>query len=136
MSEITGTLDGPQLEALVELLYLAASADGDFSDDERKLFVHKVFKLTGDRMSNEALEGAFKRIEADVEREGRTARISSVREKLDSDGARHGALLMAIDITMADDVLRTSEREAIADIAEGLGIERDVAADYIARMNR
>lgn len=136
MSEITGTLDGPQLEALVELLYLAASADGDFSDDERKLFVHKVFKLTGDRMSNEALEGTVKRVEAGVEREGRTARISSVREKLDSDGARHGALLMAIDMTMADEVIRTSEREAIADIAEGLGIERDVAADYIARMNR
>lgn len=136
MTEITGTLDGPQLEALVELLYLAASADGDFSDDERKLFVHKVFKLTGDRMSNEALESVVKRVEGDVEREGRTARIAVVRDKLDTDGARHGALLMAIDITMADDVLRTSEREAIADIAEGLGIERDVAADYIARMNK
>lgn len=136
MSEITGTLDGPKFEALVELLYLAASADGDFSEDDRKLFVHKVFKLTGDRMSNEALEDVVKRVEVDVERDGRMTRVASVRERLDSDGARHGALLMAIDITMADDVLRTSEREALAEIAEGLGIEPDVAADYIARMNR
>lgn len=135
MTEITGNLEGPQLEALVELLYLAASADGEFSADERKLFVHKVFKLTGDKLGSEALESTVSRVEADVEREGRGQRISSVRDRLETDGARHAALLMAIDMTMADEVLRTSEREVIADIAEGLGIERDVAADYIARMS-
>lgn len=136
MTDITGTLEGPQLAALIELLYLAASADGDFGADERKLFVHKVFKLTGDRLGSDALETTVARVEADVEREGRTQRITTVRDRLDTEGARHAALLMAIDMTMADEVLRTSEREAIADIAEGLGIERDVAADYIARMNR
>jgi uncharacterized tellurite resistance protein B-like protein len=136
MSDITGTLEGPQLEALIELLYLAASADGDFSDEERNLFVHKVFKLTGNRLASEALEQVVSRVEADVERAGRAARVASVRERLDSPGARHGALLMAIDITMADNVLRTSEREAIAEIAEGLGIEADVAADYVARMTQ
>lgn len=136
MSDITGTLEGPQLEALVELLYLAASADGEFSDEERNLFVHKVFKLTGNRLSTEDLEKVVSRVAADVEREGREKRIKSVGERLESPGARHGALLMAIDITMADNVLRTSEREAIAEIAEGLGIEADVAADYVARMNQ
>lgn len=136
MTEITGTLQGPQLEALVELLYLAASADGDFSADERQLFVHKVFKLTGDRLTSDALESAISRVVADVERDGREQRITSVRDRLENDGARHAALLMAIDMTMADEVLRTSEREMIADMAEGLGIERDVAADYIARMSR
>lgn len=134
-TEVTGALEGPQLEALVELLYLAASSDGEFSDEERKLFVHKVFKLTGERLTGEELEKIVQRGEADLEKEGREKRIASVKERLDSHGARHAALLMAIDMTMADDVLRTSEREAIAEIAEGLGIEADVAADYIARMN-
>ncbi len=136
MSEVTGILDGPQLEALVELLYHAASADGDFSDDERKLFVHKVYKLTGERLTGEALEAIVARVEADLEKDGRMQRFASVRDRLETNGARHAALLMAIDITMADDVLRTSEREVIAEIAEGLGIEAEIAADYIARMNR
>jgi tellurite resistance protein len=135
MSDITGTLEGPQLEALVELLYLAANADGEFNDEERNLFVHKVFKLTGNRLGPEELEKIVARSGANIEREGREQRIKSVRERLDSPGARHGALLMAIDITMADNVLRTSEREVIVEIAEGLGIEADVAADYVARMN-
>jgi len=136
MSDITGSLEGPQLEALVELLYLAASADGDFNEEERNLFVHKVFKLTGNRLAPEALEQIVTRVETALEKQGRADRIKDVRDRLDSPGARHGALLMAIDITMADNVLRTSEREIIAEIAEGLGIEADVAADYVARMNQ
>ena len=136
MSDVTGVLEGPQLEALVELLYLAASADGDFSVEERNLFVHKVRALTGERLTGDALGDIVSRVEGDVARDGRTKRIDTVRDRLDTSGARHAALLMAIDMTMADDVLRTSEREVIAEIAEGLGIEADVAADYIARMNR
>lgn len=136
MTDVTGVLEGPQLEALVELLYLAASADGDFSVEERSLFVHKVRALTGERLTAEALATIVSRVEADVTRDGRVQRVASVRDRLESNGARHAALLMAIDMTMADDVLRTSEREAIAEIAEGLGIEPDIAADYIARMNR
>jgi tellurite resistance protein len=136
MSDITGDLQGAPLDAVVELLYLAASADSEFSAEERDLFVHKVRALAGEQLTSEALAIIVSRIEGDVEREGRTQRIASVRERIESDGARHAALLMAIDMTMADDVLRTSEREVIADIAEGLGIAPDVAADYIARMNR
>jgi uncharacterized tellurite resistance protein B-like protein len=136
MSDVTGVLEGPRLEALVELLYLAASADGEFSDEERHLFVHKVRVLTGERLTAGDLSNIVTRVEADVARDGRTQRITAVRDRLESSGARHAALLMAIDMTMADDVLRTSEREVIAEIAEGLGIEADVAADYIARMNR
>jgi hypothetical protein len=117
-------------------LYLAASADSEFSVEERHLFEHKVRALTGERLTSDALSAIVSRVEGDVEREGRAQRITTVRERLETSGARHAALLMAIDMTMADDVLRTSERELIADIAEGLGIEASVAADYIARMNR
>jgi len=134
MSDVTGVLEGPQLEALVELLYLAASADGDFSVEERNLFVHKVRALTGERLTGEALAGIVSRVEGDVDRDGRTQRITSVRDRLETSGAHHAALLMAIDMTMADDVLRTSEREVIAEIAEALGIEADGAADYNTRI--
>lgn len=97
---------------------------------------NKLFKRTGNRFTAEELDKVISRVEGDMGREGREVRIKNVAGPLDSPGARHGALLMAIDITMADNVLRTSEREAIAEIAEGLGIEADVAADYVARMNQ
>lgn len=136
MSDVSGVLEGPQLEALVELLYLAASADGEFTDDERQLFVDKVRVLTGERLKPRDLSDIISRVEGHVARDGRPQRITTVRDRLETPGARQAALHMAIDMTMADNVLRTSEREVILEIAEGLGIEPDVAADYIARMNR
>lgn len=136
MNDVAAVFEGPKLDALVELLYLAASADGDFSLEERELFVNKVRVLTGERLTAAPLAKIVARVEGDVEREGRTQRIATVRERLETPDARQTALHMAIDITVADNVLRTSEREVIAEIAEGLGIEPDVAADYIARMNR
>ena len=44
-------LSSAKLEALVEMMFLAASADGDFSDVERQHFVQSVESLTDGRLA-------------------------------------------------------------------------------------
>jgi hypothetical protein len=50
------TLGDEKLEALVEVMLLAASADGDFSDIERTHFLNSVESLTDGRIAHARLE--------------------------------------------------------------------------------
>jgi tellurite resistance protein len=43
---------------------------------------------------------------------------------------------MAIQVTAADGILRTSEREFILDLAEALDVDRDEAADLVRDITR
>lgn len=128
-------LSSAKLEALVEMMFLAASADGDFSDVERQHFLQSVESLTDGRLAKPALEGLLDRAKQDLEASGREARLSAVKERLPDPGARKVALSLAIQVTAADGIIRTSERELIMDTAEALEIDRDEAADLVIRLS-
>ena len=128
-------LSNAKLEALVEMMFLAASADGDFSDVERKHFLQSVESLTDGRLAKAALEGLLDRAKTDLEASGREARLSAVKERLPDPGARKVALSLAIQVTAADGIIRTSERELIMDTAEALEIDRDEAANLVIKLS-
>lgn len=128
-------LSNAKLEALVEMMFLAASADGDFSDVERKHFVQSVESLTDGRLAKAALEGLLDRAKTDLEASGREARLAAVKERLPDPGARKVALSLAIQVTAADGIIRTSERELIMDTAEALEIDRDEAANLVIKLS-
>ena len=128
-------LSNAKLEALVEMMFLAASADGDFSDVERKHFVQSVESLTDGRLAKAALEGLLDRAKTDLEASGREARLSAVKERLPDPGARKVALSLAIQVTAADGIIRTSERELIMDTADALEIDRDEAANLVIKLS-
>jgi tellurite resistance protein len=128
-------LSSAKLEALVEMMFLAASADGEFSDVERKHFVQSVESLTDGRLAKAALEGLFERAKADLEAGGREARLSAVKERLPDPGARKVALSLAIQVTAADGIIRTSERELIMATAEALEIDPEEAADLVLKLS-
>jgi tellurite resistance protein len=128
-------LSDAKLEALVEMMFLAASADGDFSDVERQHFVSSVESLTSGRLSKATLEGLLTRAKKDLDTNGRDARLSAVKERLPDAGARKVALSLAIQVTAADGIIRTSERELILETAEALEIDRDEAADLVIRLS-
>jgi tellurite resistance protein len=128
-------LSSAKLEALVEMMFLAASADGDFSDVERQHFLQSVESLTDGRLAKPALEGLLDRAKQDLEASGREARLSAVKERLPDPGARKVALSLAIQVTAADGIIRTSERELIMDTAEALEIDRDEAADLVIKLS-
>ena len=126
-------MDEPRLEALVEVMFLAANADGEFSDDERKHFASSVESLTDGRLGGEPLAKLVARFEADTA--DRAARLAAVRDRLPDAGARKVALSMAIRLMTADGIVRTSERELILEMADSLGIDRDDAADLVKELS-
>lgn len=127
-------LSSAKLDALVEMMFLAASADGEFSDVERKHFLHSVESLTDGRLAGAALEALLARAQADLASSGRQARLLAVKERLPDARARKVALSLAIEVTAADGIIRTSERELILETADALEIDRDEAADLVAKL--
>jgi len=123
------------LEALVELMFLAASADGDFSEVERAYFLTSVESLTDRRLAKPALELLLTKAKADLAASDREQRLSAVKQRLPDAGARKVALSLAIQVTAADGIIRTSERELIMETADALQIDRDVAADLVLKLS-
>jgi len=120
-----------KLEALVEMMFLAASADGEFSDAERKFFLGSIESLTDGRLAGEKLQNLLDRSKRDLDGAGREARIHQVKQRLPDAGARKVALALAIQVTAADGIIRTTERELILETAETLEIDRDEAANMV-----
>jgi tellurite resistance protein len=127
-------LSSAKLDALVEIMFLAASADGEFSDVERKHFMHSVESLTDGRLAGAALEALLARAKSDLDASGREARLKAVKERLPDRGARRVALSLAIEVSAADGIIRTSERELILETADALEIDRDQAADLVKQL--
>lgn len=124
-----------KLEALVEMMFLAASADGEFSEVERRHFLNSVESLTDGRLSLQALEELVERAKKDLDGSGLERRLSSLKERLPDAGARRVALSLAIQVTAADGIIRTSERELILQIADALELDRNLAADLVAKLS-
>jgi tellurite resistance protein len=130
------SLGDTKLEALVEVMFLAASADDDFSDVEREHFVKSVESLTDGRIAHAKLEALVAEATAALAREGREARLANVKTRLPDAAARKVALSLAIQVTAADGIIRTSERELILETAEALEIDRDEAANLVSKLSR
>lgn len=124
-------MDSSRLEAVVELLYLAAAADDEFSDEERAHFKTSVESLTDRKVDD--LDGLVARIGAALAAEGREARLNSVKERLPDLKMREVALQMAIRLMAVDGVVRTAERSLILEAAEVLEIDGDRTADMVSR---
>jgi tellurite resistance protein len=126
-------LEAPKLDAIIEVMFLAAFADGDFGEEERAFFLTSIESLTDRSASRDTLGGLIQDIEARLAAEGRAARLADVRGRLTDPGARKAALGLAIQLTAADGIIRTSERELILEVAEALEIDSDTAADMVAK---
>ncbi len=130
MVSISG-YDDASLEAMVETMFLAAHADGEFSEAERAHFQKSVEALTDDRFSGASLAALLARVESALAASDRAARIASVKARLSAGKPREIALSLAIRLMAADGILRTSERELILEVAESLEIDRGLAADLV-----
>jgi tellurite resistance protein len=126
--------EAPQLEAVVEVMFLAAFADGDFGDEERAHFLTSIESLTDRTVSGETLAHLVSRIQGRATSEGRSARLAAIKDLLPDPGARKAALALAIQLTAADGIIRTSARELVLEAAEALGVPRDDAADLVAKL--
>jgi tellurite resistance protein len=129
-------LGDAKLEALVEVMFLAASADGEFSPVERAHFLKSVESLTDGRLPTARLADLVAEAGEALAREGREARLQSAKGRLPDAGSRRVALSLAIQVTAADGIIRTSERELILEAAQALDIDRDEAASLVSKLSR
>jgi len=125
-----------KLEALVEAMFLAAAADGEFSTIERAHFLKTIESLTTGRLPTSRLATLVADAGEALAREGRAARLLSVKTRLPDAGSRRVALSLAIQVTAADGIIRTSERELILETAQVLEIDRDEAANLVSTLSR
>lgn len=130
------SFDEPKLEAIIETMFLAAYADGEFSDVERAHFAQSVESLTDGRLQGAKFDALVDRVLASLEDGTREERLATIKERLADPGARKVALSLAIQLMAADGIVRTSERELIMEIADALEIDRDQAADLVAKLAR
>ncbi len=127
-------LDEPKLEAIIETMFLAAFADGEFSEVERAHFYASIESLTDRRISGSTMETLMTRMQADLAASGRAARLASVKERLATPGARKAALALSIQVVAADGIIRVEERELVHALADALEIDRDTTADLVAQL--
>jgi uncharacterized tellurite resistance protein B-like protein len=129
-----GGLGADKLDALVEMMFLAASADGEFSATERAHFQKSVESLTDGRVAGEKLEALIAQAERDLAASDRDARLAAVKARLPDPGTRKAALSLAIQVVASDGIIRTSERELILETADALEIDRDEAANLVREL--
>jgi len=129
-------LGDEKIEALVEIMYLAATADGELSDAERALFDESAERLTSRVIVGAELSKLIARAKADLVSAGRAARLAAVKTRLPDMEARKLALALAIQITAADGVIHASERELILQTAAALDIDGDTAADMVRDLTK
>jgi tellurite resistance protein len=124
----------PRLHALVELLYLAAMADGELSREELSLFRRRVQSMTDERLGEAEVERLMLRVDGELMAAGRDRVLASVGKLLGEPSLQRTALSVALDMMMADKVLKPAEREFYFELAEVLGMDEKTAeAILIAR---
>lgn len=128
--------DEPKLQALLETMMLAAYADGEFSPEEREHFKKSVESLTDGRLGGAKLELLLYQVQLGWMSQGREVRLASIKERLSDLAARKVAFSLAVQVTAADGIIRTTERELLCDMAEALAIDRDEAADLVSKLTR
>lgn len=117
----------PRLHALVELLYLAAMADGELGREELSFFRRRVQSMTDERLGEAEIEKLLLRVDEHLRSAGRASLLASFGERIGPPQLRQSALKMAIDMMMADRVMAPSERELVFELADALQIDRATA---------
>jgi tellurite resistance protein len=124
-------LSNEKIEALIEIMYLAATADGELGAAEQKRFTESAERLTSRVVAGPELQALLTRAKADLDASDRDTRLAAVKARLPDMEARKLALALAIQITAADGIVRTSERELILHTAAALDIDGNTAADMV-----
>ncbi len=133
--EFIQQLSPERVDALVEIMFLAADSDGEVSDSEVAQLAKNAARVTNGVLSEEAAAAAVERAKGLLAASDRATRLAAVKGALAPEQRRH-ALMLAIEVTAADGVIRTSERELILETAEALEIDGETAANLVRVVER
>jgi uncharacterized tellurite resistance protein B-like protein len=126
------SLDLNELEAFVELMFLAAYTDGEVSDEERAAFRGQVVKGTAGKLNAGLVDTMLAHIERSTVALDHEAQLASIRRRLKDPRKRHAALVHAARVVLADGVLALDEVAFLKRAAVALGESADVTSDVLA----
>ena len=125
-------LDPPQaaavarLNAMLEVAFLAAAADGEINDAEADNLGAALAGWLGTDLSEDAVEHVIERLIAAHHAEGRDARLAAAARVLGDDD-RRVAYTLACLVVQCDLELHDHELEVLGRIADGLAIAQEEA---------
>ena len=118
-----------RFQALLELGYLAASADG-LDAAERSALAALLESVTGQAVDARTLDTHFRDLDAAASMLGRRARLARVAADLGDHTARSEAIAFAALVAMADGRLASPEMAVLVD----LGASFSQSADQVRRL--
>lgn len=104
--------DSNRFMAVLELGYLAASADG-LDASERDALAATLERVTGIGYDHDAFAAHFADLDAAVSALGRRERLARTAAELETDAAREDAIRFAALVAMCDGTLRAPELEVL-----------------------
>ena len=125
------SLELDKLEAVVELMMLAAYSDGFVHDAERAAFRSHLLAQTHRDVRPEVLERLLVIIESGLAQAAPEVRLASIRARLSDTRLRRQALELAARVVLADGQLAVDEKAFIARAASALEIEPDEASALV-----
>jgi tellurite resistance protein len=128
-------LRSPKVEALVEAMYLAATADGELAPEEALQFRATLEALADRRFESEAVAALLDRLGDRLRVDGRAQRLQAIAQALDA-RTRETAVILAAAITASDGEVRGSENDFVADLAEALGIDPERTIELVTKTQR
>jgi uncharacterized tellurite resistance protein B-like protein len=130
-AELLAELNNDQVDALIEVMLLAASADGELSIEEIDQLQKSLLEVNELWITHIDLERRLSEAHTRIAGAKRSERLAAAKAQLIALDARKAALELAIRVMASDSVVRTSERELILETAEALDIDRDDAANMV-----
>ena len=120
------TLEIGVLEAFIELMFLAAYSDGEINAAERSAFASRVAAATCGKLSPEVVAMMLQHFETELAGAHREDCLADIRERIPV-RMRRDALSIAINVVVADGILKLDEIAFLKRAATALELDLEVA---------
>jgi tellurite resistance protein len=133
--ELSEELGSPKVEALVEAMFLAATADGEFAPEEALQFSATIGALTDKKLDPDVVHRLIGQLSLRLKSEGRQARLGSIAQRLPAGKPRETAIILAAAITASDGEVKSSENDLVAELADVLGVDPERAIELVQKVH-
>lgn len=130
-AELLESLTDPEIDALVEIMLLAACSDGSLDYVEVSVLKQSMRRVDEHWLSHVDLNERIERAKGRIAEESREIRLAKLRTMLPWPEQRLLALKLAARIVTADGQVQPSERELMLQAAEALGVRSELAKELI-----
>jgi uncharacterized tellurite resistance protein B-like protein len=125
------SLEINKIEALLEMMFLAAYADGEVSEIERSAFRSQILVGTEGQLQVAIVEMILRQVETAFEQESREDRFAAIRQRVPEERMRRALLEVAARIIRVDGKLHVDEVAFLGRAAEALELDPAIARELL-----